>query len=253
VTGTRRIRIIGIGSGHPDQVTAEAAAAIASVDFVLAADKRDAIGGEDRLLVARREIAALHGDPDVVPVRDPERDRNDPADYTAAVGDWHDARAAAYEQVLLEREGDAAFLVWGDPMLYDSTIRVVERIRDRGNVEFEWDVLPGISSLQVLCARHRIVLHEVGQPTVVTTGRRLDEAVGQGGENIAVMLDGRLACASLEDRDRWRIWWGANLGTDDEALVAGPMDGVLAEIRAARSAAKQHSGWVMDTYLLRRR
>ncbi|MDT0202180.1 precorrin-6A synthase (deacetylating) [Nocardioides sp. AE5] len=244
----RRVRIIGIGSGHPDQVTAEAAEAIRSVDFVIAAAKSD----DDRLLAARREIAARHGDPEVVEVRDPERDRNDPADYTGAVIDWHEARAAAYEQVLAERDGDAAFLVWGDPMLYDSTIRVVERIAERANVTFAWDVLPGISSLQVLAARHRIVLHEVGQPTVITTGRRLAEAVGQGAENIAVMLDGRLACATLADQDQWRIWWGANLGTPTEALVAGRLDTVIDEIRTVRAEAREHSDWVMDTYLLRR-
>lgn len=244
----RRVRLVGIGSGHPDQITLEAAAAIESVDFVIAAAK----SATDPLLETRREICRRHGDPELVPVTDPPRDRNDPADYTGAVTDWHDARAAAYEQVLLERDGDAAFLVWGDPAFYDSTIRIVERILARGNVEFEYDVLPGISSLQVLAAAHRIVMHEVGQPILVTTGRRLAAAVEQGHDNLVVMLDGGLACSALAGEPRWHIWWGANLGTSHQELVAGPLADVLPQVEAARARAKAASGWVMDTYLLRR-
>ena len=121
-------------------------------------------------------------------VADPERDRQ-PADYDAAVADWHEARADAWEQALLENDGDAGFLVWGDPAFYDSTIRIVERVLERGEVQAEFDVVPGISSLQLLAARHRIVLHEVGQPVHVTTGRRLREAVDAGQDNIVVMLN----------------------------------------------------------------
>lgn len=248
---TRRVRIIGIGSGHPDQVTAEAAAAIASVDVVLAADKASVTGGEDRLLAARREILARHGNPELVAVPDPERDRSANA-YVAKVSDWHQARAEAYEREMLARDGDVGFLVWGDPMLYDSTIRVVEHIANRGNVDFEWDVLPGISSLQVLCARHRIVLHQIGQPTTITTGQRLGEAIDQGAENIAVLLDGKVAAADLPDSERWQIWWGANLGTATEALVSGPLAKVRDEIHTRRQQVKDNSGWVMDCYLLRR-
>ncbi|QIX27733.1 precorrin-6A synthase (deacetylating) [Nocardioides sp. JQ2195] len=244
----RRVRLVGIGSGHPDQITLEAAAAIESVDFVIAAAK----SADDPLLEARREICRRHGNPELVAVPDPPRDRDDPTDYTGAVTDWHDARAAAYEQVLLERAGDAAFLVWGDPAFYDSTIRIVERILARGNVEFEHDVLPGISSLQVLAAAHRIVLHEVGQPILVTTGRRLLEAVWQGHDNLVVMLDGDLACSALLGQPGWLMWWGANLGTTDQVLVAGPLADVLPEVESARARAKAASGWVMDTYLLRR-
>ena len=66
--------------------------------------------------------------------------------------------------------------MWGDPSLYDSTIRIVESIRARGRVAVEYDVLPGHQRPQLLAARHRIVLHEVGRPLHVTTGRRLREA-----------------------------------------------------------------------------
>jgi precorrin-6A synthase len=184
-----------------------------------------------------------------VAVRDPERDRDNPADYRGAVSDWHEARAEAYERVILEQPGDVGFLVWGDPAFYDSTIRIVERVLARGHVEADWDVIPGISSLQLLAARHRIVLHEIGQPITVTTARRLREAVDGGADNVLVMLSARI---DLEGFDEWQIWWGANLGTAHERLVAGRVGDVAAEVDEARAATKADAGWVMDAYLLRR-
>ncbi|MET0838558.1 MAG: precorrin-6A synthase (deacetylating) [Marmoricola sp.] len=237
----RRIRILGVGMG-PQHVTPEVADALRSVDYVVAAQK----SSDDALLDVRREICAAHG-VELVPVDDPERDRNDPRDYPRAVADWHEARVTAYEQVLASRPGDVAFLVWGDPSLYDSTIRVVQSLAER--VDLEYDVLPGISAPQLLAARHRIVLHEVGRPLHVTTGRLLREAVDTGLDNIAVMLNARLELDGLED---WQVWWGANLGTTDEALVSGRVGDVVADIEKARSAAKSSAGWVMDVYLLRK-
>jgi precorrin-6A synthase len=236
--GASRVRIIGIGC-HPGQLTAEARAAIAGCDYVIAADK----GPGDPLLALRRAICADVG-VELVAVADPPRDRDDPADYDGAVLDWHDARAAAYDCVIRDRPGTVGFLVWGDPAFYDSTIRVVERLR------LEYDVLPGVSALSLLAARHRIVLHEVGRPVLVTTGRRLVSEVAAGHDNLVVMLDGRLRAADL-DGD-WDIWWGANLGGRHEELVAGRLGDVVSSICAARERAKDADGWVMDTYLLRR-
>jgi len=247
--GTRTIRIIGIGTGDPGQLTGEAVAALSAVDYVLAAEK----GADDPLLAVRRVLCHRYEVP-LVPVPDPPRDRDEPADYPGAVRAWHEARVAAYEQVLIERPGDVAFLVWGDPAFYDSTLRIVGRLQERGAVPLEVEVVPGISSPQLLAARHRIVLHHVGQPVVVTTGRRLGRAVAAGHDNIVVMLDGRLACLDLpaEEWSDWQIWWGANLGTDDERLVAGLLGDVATRLRSQRLEARQASGWVMDTYLMRR-
>jgi precorrin-6A synthase len=253
----RRIRVIGIGSGGLDQVTVEAVTAMNDVDFFLVTDKRKKDGSEDPLVVARGQILARHLDhePVLVVVDDPERDRRTdttqtPEDYDRAVREWHEARADVWEKALLEHEGDAGLLVWGDPAFYDSAIRLLDRVLERGAVEAELDVVPGISSLQVLAARHRIVLHDVGQPVHVTTGRLLAEAVGAGHDNIVVMLNRSLEpLASLAD---WQVWWGANLGTSDERLVAGRVGDVLPAIEAARDEIRQAAGWVMDVYLVRR-
>jgi len=228
----------------PQHVTEEVADALRSCDYVVAADK----GTDDGLLAARRAIAAAYG-VELVAVSDPERDRADPADYAGAVRDWHEARVAAYEKVLRERGGDAAFLVWGDPSLYDSTIRIVERLAER--IPLDYDVLPGISAPSVLAARHRIVLHEVGQPVHITSARRLQESLGSGQRNIVVMLGSAEDLAGIAGLADWSIWWGANLGTASEELVSGRVGEVLPVLVAARARARQAAGWVMDAYLLR--
>ena len=171
--------------------------------------------------------------------------------YQRAVADWHDARAEAYADVLRERGGTAAFLVLGDPSLYDSTIRVVEKIQELG-VPVEFDVLPGISAPQLLAARHRIVLHEVGRPVHVTTGRLLQDAVAAGQDNIVAMLNPPPERLDLTGLDDWSVWWAANLGASGERLVSGRLGDVTAQIADARSQARDETGWVMDIYLLRR-
>lgn len=235
------IRVIGIGC-HPDHLTAEARSALASCDYVVAAAKSE----DDALLAFRAEVCARAG-VELVVVPDPERDRGStdagPADYPGAVSAWHAARADAWGAVIRERGGTAGFLVWGDPSLYDSTIRVVR------SLGMAYDVVPGLSAPQLLAARHRIVLHEVGRPLLVTTGRRL-LSDARDHDNLVVMLDGGLACSRLAGD--WQVWWGANLGTGSERLVEGRLADVLPTIGAARVEARAEAGWVMDTYLLRR-
>jgi precorrin-6A synthase len=235
------IYVVGVGMG-PQHVTPEAAEALGRAAYVVAADK----GADDPLLAVRREVCRLHGDLPLVAVTDPERDRDDPADYDGAVRDWHAARAAAYADEIASREGDPAFLVWGDPSLYDSTIRVAGAVADRLGVELV--VVAGISAPQLLAARHRIVLHAIGQPVHVTTARRLREAIDSGQRNVLVMLSAGLDLAGLDD---WSIWWGANLGTASERLVSGRVGDVLVELQRARTEVKAEAGWVMDVYLLR--
>lgn len=238
-----RVRVVGVGMG-PQHVTPEAAQALRSCDYAVAAEK----SGDDPLLALRRQICAEHG-LELVAVPDPERDRDDPGDYEAAVRDWHAARVTAYAEVLRTRGGVAAFLVWGDPSLYDSTIRVAEALAEQ--VPLEYDVVPGVCAPALLAARHRVVLHPVGRPVHVTTARRLAEDVESGQTNLVVMLGDAAALGTLAGLTGWQLWWGANLGTDSEELVAGRLPDVLDEVRAGRERARERAGWVMDTYLLR--
>nr|MBA3585853.1 precorrin-6A synthase (deacetylating) [Gemmatimonadota bacterium] len=142
-------------------------------------------------------------------------------------------------------------LVWGDPALYDSTLAVIEQILSAGRLELDYEVIPGISSIQALAAKHRVPLNRVGGSIHITTGRRLAQGFPEHSDDIVVMLDADCTFKQVDGGDI-DIYWGAYIGTEDETLVAGPLSGVTADIEAIRREARGRKGWIMDTYLLRR-
>lgn len=239
-----RLAAVGFGMG-PQHLTREARETLARSQYVLAFRK----GEDDPLLAVRREICALF-DLDLVEVEDPPRDRADPLDYPSAVRAWHRARAESLAQVVRTRPGNGAFLVWGDPGLYDSTLRLTAEVA--GLVPgSSWTAVAGISAPSLLAARHRIVLHEVGEPVHLTPARRLPEALEAGHRNVVVMLCSAATFDLVATRPDSRLWWGANLGAPSERLVSGRVGEVLADVVAARAAARAEAGWVMDSFLLR--
>jgi precorrin-6A synthase len=247
----RKILIIGIGAGDPDYITVQAINALNEVEVIFVIDKGEEKGD---LVVLRKLLCEKYiRDPGwrIVEARDPQRDRKASA-YEAAVEDWYEKRALIFERMLLEElgeEGCGGFLVWGDPTLYDSTIRIVELIRERGQVDFDYEVIPGISSVQALAARHRLPINRIGEPVHVTTGRKLGQGLPQGVTNAVVMLDSQDAFRSVDPEAE--IYWGAYIGTANEILIRGKIRDVADAITAARAAARQKHGWIMDTYLLR--
>ncbi|MGV9614353.1 precorrin-6A synthase (deacetylating) [Nocardia xishanensis] len=244
----RKLFVIGIGAGDPDQVTVQAIKAMRQVDtfFVIAKGVE-----KQELLDVRTTILAEHVERPyrVVEIADPPRDR-DPADYRGVVADWHERRATLLAEAFAAEEGVGGILVWGDPSLYDSTLRMVELVLDSGRTAFDYEVIPGVTSAQALAARHRMVLHRIGEPVHVTTGRRLRED-GLGPGSTLVMLDGECSFTEVPGDDL-RIWWAAYLGMPDETLVAGPLREVQDEILRRRAQLRAEKGWIMDIYLLRR-
>jgi precorrin-6A synthase len=243
---TRRIHVIGVGAGDPDYVTAQAVAALNDTQVFFAMDKGDT---KDDLLALRRLICERFiPEPSYRFVELPDPPRAKDGDYKQAVSDWHAARARLWADAIETELADGAtgaFLAWGDPSLYDSTLRILDTVAN--HVDIDYDVIPGITAIQALTARHRIPLNDVGEPVLITTGRQLREN-GLSGSAV-VMLDAD--CSFRGCPPATRIWWGAYLGTADEVLVAGTVGEVGDKIAQLRADARARHGWIMDTYLLR--
>jgi precorrin-6A synthase len=243
--------VIGIGAGDPDYVTVQAIEALNDTQIFFAMDKGEA---KSDLVALRREICARFiREPGYRFVELPDPKRSTETDYREAVSDWHAARARVWATAISDElgpDGVGAFLAWGDPSLYDSTLRILDAVA--AEVDFTFDVIPGITAVQALTARHRIPLNEVGEPVVITTGRRLrEQGMSGSARSVIVMLDAD--CSFRLCPPDTRIWWGAYLGTDDELLVAGSVGEVGTRIAALRDEARARHGWIMDTYLLRGR
>ncbi|WP_454917933.1 precorrin-6A synthase (deacetylating) [Xanthobacter sediminis] len=249
----RKLLVIGIGPGHPDYVTAQAVAALNRVNVFFIPDK-----GEEKAALRhlREEICRrfiTHQNYRFAEVKIPPRAAA-PADYKATVADWHAAVGDAYAHAFaaaLPEGATGGLLVWGDPAIYDSTLRILDALRARGDLAFSQEVVPGISSIQVLAARHGVALNRIGEPVLVTTGRKLAAGFPAEAASVVVMLDGEQAFRRI-DPDGIEIFWGAYLGMADEILMSGPLGAVAEKIAAAREAARSRHGWIMDIYLLRR-
>ena len=240
----KTILIVGIGAGNPEHLTVQAINALNRADVLFVPDKG---ASKADLADLRREIIARYVTNPAsrtLGYSVPKRDAANP-DYGAGVHDWHEALAGIFNPLLddVPDNGAAAFLVWGDPSLYDSTIRIVEKLRGQYAVE----IIPGITSIQALTAAHGIALNRIGEPVHITTGRRLGEVTA----DTVVMLDGQTAFTEADPE--LEIFWGAYLGTPDEITIAGRLGAVRQQIVETRKAAREKHGWIMDTYLLRKR
>lgn len=248
----RTITLVGIGAGHTGHLTLQAIEAIAAAEVFFVMEKRRAA---DQLVAMREAILARHARRPgwrLVRIADPRRAAG--GDYQDAVADWHAARTRLLVEAIardLPEEGQGAFLVWGDPALYDSAIRILDAVAAAG-LAFELKVIPGISAPQALAAAHRIPLNRIGEPVHVTTGRRIGEGLPREVDSTVVMLDDGTGLAAI-DPAGLDIWWGAYLGTPDEVLMAGPLAEIRDAILSLRAERRAAIGWIMDTYLLRRR
>lgn len=251
------LTLIGIGTGNPQHLTRQAEAAMRAQDLILIPNKG---AGKDDLAGLRRAICdnvlAGAARPNIaefdLPVRDPAI-----ANYLDRVEAWHDAIAEVWLQTIAANRPDAetvkvGFLVWGDPSLYDSTMRIARRLE--AQTETSLRVIPGITSIQALTAAHGVPLNDVGAAVVITTGRQLrDHGWPVSAERLVIMLDGECSFQTLGDAAQGvTIHWTAYAGMDNEISISGPLDAVSDQIIETRAAARADHGWIMDIYLLER-
>ncbi len=243
--------LIGIGTGNPDHITREAENAIRGADLVLLPHKED--NKAELAQVRLSLLQSLSVASDRVAHFDMPQRRQQGDDYELQVDEWHDAIAQRWQASLAAHlpsgRGRVALLVWGDPALYDSTLRIAARL---GLAQEQVHVVAGITSMQVLCSAHGIALNAIGAPFLVTTGRQLrDKGWPRGVDTLVVMLDGQCSYEQVSEPDV-DIYWGAYLGMAQQILMRGRLADMAPRITARRAQARQAHGWIMDIYLLRR-
>lgn len=242
----RELWLIGIGTGSEKHITLEGIEAIRSAGIILVPHKGP---GKDSLAAIRHKIVSNTGfGGEVISVDYPVRDTELP--YLERVERWHDEIAHRW-QVAVEKcraPGPVALLVWGDPSLYDSTMRIADRLDPPPRVR----VVPGITSVQALTAACNVPLTTLAGSVLITTGRSLRRnGWPKDAETVVVMLDGDASFTTLEEPDLY-IWWGAYLGSTSEITMQGELITIGSEIEGTRKEARSLHGWIMDTYILRR-
>lgn len=244
------LTLVGIGTGNPDHLTRQAIMALNAADVILIPRKGASKADLADLRLAICADVITNPATRIVEFDLPVRDASNP-DYLSRVEDWHDEIAKCWVAAIVAAPGPTArvaLLVWGDPSLYDSTLRIAARLVPAPRMT----VIPGITSIQALCAAHAIPLNDIGAPVLVTTGRKLrDEGWPVGVDTLIVMLDGDCAFQGL-DPAGVSIWWAGYVGMVEEILFAGPLATAGLQIVAARAAARAAHGWIMDIYLLRK-
>ncbi len=248
----RTLLVIGIGAGNPDYLTVQAINAMNRAEVFFMPDKGLEKSGLNAIRLGMLERFVTDKRYRLVDFVIPSRRQAETPGYRGAVQEWRDKLEAAYRAMFAELgdDGVGAFLVWGDPTLYDGTLRILKDMQAAG-WDFAIEVIPGISAPQALAAQHQVTLNRVGEAVTITTGRRVGEGEADDLSSAVVMLDNhqvfqRFATTGAE------IFWGAYLGTQVEILVAGPVKDVMAEIDAKRSEAQARHGWIMDTYMIRK-
>ncbi len=250
---TRELVLVGIGAGDPDWVTVEAARAIEALDVLFVVVKEH---GLDDLVDARRAVVQRYRSRPLrtVDLPDPPRPWRSAPDYPAAVSRWRADRLERWSAAIcdeLAEEQTGGFLVWGDPSLYESALSLAHEVAAGARQPLDVRVIPGVSSLHALTARHRIPVNRQGRAVQITPARLLTTGMPENVDDVVVMLDAEQTFARI-DPAGIDIYWGAYLGTPDELLVCGPLATVREQILQLRAAALTRKGWVFDTYLLRR-
>ena len=244
--------LVGIGMGNPDHLTGQAIKALQNADLILIPEK----GNEKSDLADLRAVICeklLSPIPQIalfrLPVRDPKE-----SSYLKRVTDWHEKIALLWRDEIFKHcpnGGRVALMIWGDPSIYDSSLRIANRlIAEEQKVSI--NVVPGLTSVQLLTAAHKIPLNTLAEPVMIMTGRNLrDGGWPNTVKTAVVMLDGDCSFDQLDGKD-YTIWWGAFLGMPEQILASGPLHQCCEDIKVLRANARAEHGWIMDSYLLRK-
>ncbi|MEQ1768465.1 MAG: precorrin-6A synthase (deacetylating) [Devosia sp.] len=246
----RTILVIGIGAGNPEYLTVQAINAMNRAQVFFMPDKGEEKAGLNAIRLSMLDRFVTKPAYRLIEFAIPSRRRAETPEYRESIEEWRAKLEDAYERLFAElpEGGIGAFLVWGDPAIYDGTLRILKDMQSAG-WDFAIEVIPGISAPQALAAQHQVTLNRVGEAITITTGRRVNEGEADDLSSTVVMLDNHAVFQRFSGDDH-EIFWGAYLGTEDEILVAGKIADVAVEIESKRREAQARNGWIMDTYMI---
>jgi precorrin-6A synthase len=244
-----KIFLIGIGTGNINHLTLEAVNTLNEVDLILIPKKTS---DTSDLLNLRQDICKKvikKRQQNIVEFDLPKR--NLKIEYNMSVSEWHFEVANTWKKTIDNVQGkknSIGLLIWGDPTLYDSSIKIALTLINRLNIT----IISGITSIQALMSAHTINMNEIGKPFFVTTGRLLKQrGLLFDNSRSFVMLDGKCSFQYI-DVSKFYIWWGAYLGMNKQIICQGKVSEVCKKIIEIRNKARFQHGWIMDTYLLQK-
>lgn len=240
-----KIYLIGMGPGDIKYLTLEAIEVIRKLKLFLIPAKT---GKKEVLSLKRKEIIAqIKNKEDFYFLEIPFPERKKTGAYEEEVRRWRESKAQVLKEVLQrETEKEAGFLVWGDPSLYDGHIEIFKKLQKELN--FSLEVIPGISAFQILSAKHQISLTEIAGTLTFTTPRGL-KRLKSIDHHVVVFLDNYESYKNFAFSGL-KIYWGANLGSSEEVLLAGNLREVLSKLITLRRNLRKEKGFIMETYLL---
>jgi precorrin-6A synthase len=241
----KKVYIVGIGPGNPKYLTLEAYEIIKKAkNFIIPLKK----GPKEELTKIREKVIEFckQGDTNyrVIKVEFPERKKG--GVYKLEVESWRTEKVSILAEVLKDVD-EACFLVLGDPSLYDGHIEIFKEVSN--NLPMEIEVIPGISTINLLSAKHKISLTKVAETLLITTPRPLRKQK-EISRNTVVFLDNYETFKMFKDDSELMIYWGAYLGTEKEVLFNGKLSECWQELIELRRKLKEKNGYIMETYLL---
>lgn len=251
----KTLYLIGMGPGGPEYLTVQAIETLKRIDVFFMLEKEGR--GKEELLQMRHDILRHYlGDTGyrVVTATSPAR-RMEADGYKQGVKVWHDEKRALFERLVAEELADGqngALLLRGDPAIYDQTVSLIADLAADSDGRLDFEIIPGITSVQMLTARHKIPMNRVGESITITTGRHAETCDPAEIDNAVVMLDYNASFQRFKGQDM-DVYWAGYLGCPDEILVSGPVDVITDDLLKTKAAVRDEKGWLMDIYLLRRR
>ncbi|MFN3504682.1 MAG: precorrin-6A synthase (deacetylating) [Caldimicrobium sp.] len=245
----KKLYLIGIGPGDYKYLTEEAKELIEKLSLFFIPEKG---GTKEELISLRLELLKkIKGDPKnykVIYLPFPERERG--INYKEKVKEWRREKAKILKNFLLETEGkEAGFLVWGDPALYDGHIEIMKEIEKE--IPLEWEVVPGLSSFQVLTAKSKLSLTEIATQVTFHTPRTLRK-LEKITNPVVVFLDNYETFKKFKvTDDDLQMYWGAYVGTPYEIIKKGSLKEIADEIIVLRKELKSKKGYIMEVYILK--